>query len=332
MSPEMRAAFLDFDSLGPADTDRSPLTNLLPDCEFFGSTTAEQRATRVASAEIVFVNKVLLDQETLAAAKNLRLICVAATGTDNVDLVTARTRSISVCNIRDYCTPSVVQHVYALLLTLNQRLAAYQARVARGDWAGGSQFCLLEPPVQELAGKTLGLVGLGALGRAVAEAASAFGLRVLAARQPYRLDDESHLYNVSGNEVPRIGFGALLARADYLSLHCPLTSDTVGLINTAALKRMRDNAILINTARGALVEPVALLAALAAGQLGGAGIDVLDTEPPPAEHPLLQTQMPNLVVTPHMAWAAREARQRAIAELAANVAAYQRGEARNRVG
>lgn len=331
MNPAMRAAFLDFDSLGPADTDRSPLTSLLPDCEFFGATPAEHRAARVANAEIVFVNKVVLDRETLDAAKDLQLICVAATGTDNVDLDTARDRGISVCNIRDYCTPSVVQHVFALLLTLNQRLAAYRIRVTRGDWSSGAQFCLLEPSVRELSGKTLGIVGLGTLGKAVAESAKAFGLKVLAARQPYRLHDESHLYDVSGTEVPRIGFGSLLARADYLSLHCPLTRETLGLINNAALERMREDAILINTARGALVEPPALLAALAAGQLGGAGIDVLDTEPPPADHPLLKAQLPNLIVTPHMAWAAREARQRAIEELAANVAAFQRGETRNRV-
>lgn len=327
----MRAVFLDFDSLGATDTDRTPLTRLFPDCEFFGATPSDQCAARIADAEIVFVNKVLLDRDTLLAAGQLRLICLAATGTDNVDLEAAKARGIAVTNIRDYCTPSVVQHVFALLLTLNQRLADYRTRVTRGDWSGGAQFCLTEPPVRELAGKTLGIVGLGTLGRAVAETARAFGLQVLAARQPYRLDDESHLYNVSRAGVPRIGFGALLARADYLSLHCPLTRETLELINQAALARMRPDAILINTARGALVEPTALLAALNDGQLGGAGIDVLDTEPPPADHPLLQAQLPNLVVTPHMAWAAREARQRAIDELAANVAAFQHGETRNRV-
>ena len=327
----MRAVFLDFDSLGPADTDRSPLTNLLPGCEFFGATEPGQRRDRVAGAEIVFVNKVVLDRETIQAAEQLRLICVAATGTDNVDLDTARDRGIGVCNIRGYCTPSVVQHVFTLLLALNQQLPAYQARVKRGDWSGGEQFCLLEPPFRELAGKTLGIVGLGALGNSVAEAAGAFGLRVLAARRPYRLSDDSHLYNVGGGEVPRIGFGALLSRVDYLSLHCPLTNETQGLIDEAALQRMREDAILINTARGALVDPTALLAALSAGELGGAGIDVLDTEPPPADHPLLAVEVPNLIVTPHIAWAAREARQRAIDELAANVAAFQRGDSRNRI-
>jgi glycerate dehydrogenase len=154
---------------------------------------------------------------------------------------------------------------------------------------------------------------------------------VLAARRPYRLEDDSHLYNVSGLQVPRIGFGALLARADYLSLHCPLTEETTGLIGADALARMRRGAILINTARGALVEPAALLAALEDGQLGGAGIDVLDVEPPPPGHPLLKAALPNLIVTPHMAWAAREARQRAVDELAANVAAFQRGAPRNRI-
>jgi glycerate dehydrogenase len=327
----MRAAFLDFDSLGPADVDRGPLTRLLPDCAFFGATQAAARAERVAQAEVVFVNKVVLDEPTLAAATSLRLICVAATGTDNVDLDAARRRRITVCNIRDYCTPSVVQHVYALLLTLNQRLPVYRKRVARGDWSGSMQFCLLDPPVQELAGKTLGVVGLGTLGRAVAAAGTAFGLEVLTARRPYRRHDESQLYDVGGTRIPRIGFGALLAKADYLSLHCPLTHETAGLIDDAALARMRPGTILINTARGGLVEPRALLEALASGRLGGAGIDVLDAEPPPADHPLTRRELPNLVVTPHIAWAAREARQRAIEELAANVAAFQRGAPRNRV-
>lgn len=327
----MRAVFLDYDSLGPADTDRSPLTQLLPDCEFFGTTPAGERAARIADAEIVLVNKVVLDQPVLEAAGHLRLICVAATGTDNVDLATAGALGITVCNIRDYCTPSVVQHVYALLLTLNQQLATYRKRVERGDWSSSAQFCLLEPPVRELAGKTLGIVGLGTLGQAVADAGKAFGLKVLAARQPYRHDDLSHLYNVSDSEVPRIGFGALLARADYLSLHCPLTRESLGLIGADAIRQMKPGAILINTARGGLVDAEALLAALADGRLAGAGIDVMDTEPPPATHPLLDTRRPNLIVTPHIAWAAREARQRAIEELAANVAAYQRGEPRNRV-
>jgi glycerate dehydrogenase len=327
----MRAAFLDYDSLGPADTDRTPLTRLLPDCVFHGATSADERAARVRDAEIVFVNKVVLDRATLEAAAQLKLVCVAATGTDNVDLQVARERGIAVCNIRDYCTPSVVQHVYALLLALNQRLGAYEARVRQGDWAAGTQFCLLDPPVRELAGRTLGIVGLGTLGRAVAAAAGAFGLQVLAARRPYAADDESHLYKVSGAEVPRIGFGALLAKADYLSLHCPLTDDTRHLMNADAFTRMRPGAILVNTARGALVEPAALLNALKNGQLGGAGIDVLDAEPPPADHPLLEARHAGLIVTPHMAWSAREARQRAIDELAANVAAFQRGDARNRV-
>jgi len=327
----MRATFLDFDSLGPGDTDGAPLTRLLPDCVFHGATAVSDRRDRIADAEIVFVNKVALDREVIEAATELRLICVAATGTDNIDLDAARERGIMVCNIRDYCTPSVVQHVYAMLLTLNQHLPAYRMRVERGDWSSNDQFCLLEPPVRELAGKTLGIVGLGTLGRAVADAGRAFGLKVLAARQPYRLTDNSPLYNVSHSGVARIGFGALLARADYLSLHCPLTRDTLKLINAEALALMRPEAILINTARGGLVDSDALLHVLGNGQLGGAAIDVLDSEPPPPEHPLLTARLTNLIVTPHMAWAAQESRQRAIEELAANVAAFQQGGARNRV-
>lgn len=327
----MRAVFLDFDSLGPGDTDSSPLTRLLPDCTFHGATAAPELTDRLSQAEVVFVNKVVLDRASIAAAGELRLICVAATGTDNVDLEAARDHGVTVCNIRNYCTPSVVQHVYAVLLTLNQHLADYRARVEAGDWSSSAQFCLLEPPVRELAGKTLGIVGLGTLGQAVADAGRAFGLKVLAARRPYRLDDDSHLYNVTRAGFPRIGFGALLSKADYLSLHCPLTPETLHLIDADALAHMRPDAILINTARGALVDPDALISALREGRLGGAAIDVLDAEPPSAQHPVLKARLPNLLVTPHMAWAAQESRQRAIDELAANVASFQRGEARNRV-
>jgi len=327
----MRAVFLDYDSLGPADVDSSPLTKLLPELKFFGATSPTECAPRLADAEVVFVNKVVLDAACLQSARSLRLICVAATGTDNVDLKAAAEQGIAVCNIRNYCTPSVVQHVFGLLLALNQHLLSYRQQVQNGQWSGAGQFCLLDPPVRELSGKTLGIIGLGNLGSAVARAAEAFGLQVLAARQPYRLDDDFFMYDVGTGKVPRVGIKALLARSDYLSLHCPLTPETEHLINGQSLALMRRGCVLINTARGGLVEPTALLGALRSGQLGAAGIDVLNTEPPPADHPLLAEQLPNLIVTPHQAWGAQEARQRAIDELAANVAAFQQSERRNRV-
>ncbi|MGI9329128.1 MAG: D-2-hydroxyacid dehydrogenase [Gammaproteobacteria bacterium] len=327
----MRAVFLDYDSLGPADVDSSPLTRLLPNLEFYGATQPAECIARIADAEVVFVNKVVLDAACLKSAQSLRLICVAATGTDNIDLNAATEQGITVCNIRNYCTPSVVQHVFGLLLALNQHLLSYRQQLQDGHWSSANQFCLLDPPVRELKGKTLGIVGLGNLGSAVARAADAFGLQVLAARRPYRLDDDYFMYDVGAGKAPRVGLKALLARSDYLSLHCPLTPETEHLINADSLALMRPGCVLINTARGGLVDPTALLGALRSGQLGAAGIDVLATEPPPAEHPLLTEQLPNLIVTPHQAWGAQEARQRAINELAANLAAFNKQEHRNRV-
>jgi glycerate dehydrogenase len=235
-----------------------------------------------------------------------------------------------VANIRNYCAPAVVQHVFALLLALNQRLREYEALVASGAWQRSASFCLLDYPFAELQGRTLGIVGLGTLGRGVAAVARAFGMRVLAAQQPYDLEAPPVVAPPTG-EVQRVSLAQLLMEADVVSLHCPLNPGTRGLINAASIARMRRGALLINTARGALVEPEPLLAALRSGQLGGAGIDVLDHEPPVTGHPLLAARLPNLVVTPHIAWATRESRQRALDEMALNIRDFLAGGQRNRV-
>lgn len=325
----MQAAFLDFATLGPGDIDPAPLTRLLPAIRLFDDTPPEALAGRLAGAEIVIVNKIALDRDALALAPQLKLVCLAATGTDNVALEAARARGIAVANIRDYCTPSVTQHVFALLLALTQRLREHDALLATGAWERSSNFCLLDHPFHELAGKTLGIVGLGTLGRSVARVATAFGMEVIAARRPYR--GAAAAEPGSGDGIARIAFAELLARAHVVTLHCPLTAETRRIIDATALAAMRRDAILINTARGALVDAPALLAALAGGLIAGAGIDVLEREPPAPGHPLLAARLPNLLVTPHIAWAAREARQRALAEIALNVAAFLAGERRNRV-
>jgi glycerate dehydrogenase len=225
-----------------------------------------------------------------------------------------------VCNLRDYCTASVVQHVFGALLTLTHKLREYDALVRAGAWQRGGQFCLLDYPIRELAGRRLGIVGFGALGRGVAHAARAFGMEVLVANRP------------GGERVPgRLDLDELLPQVDVLSLHCPLTPATEGLIDLTRLGRMKPDAVLVNTARGALVDGAALADALRAGRLGGAAIDVLPQEPPVDGHPLLATDIPNLLVTPHIAWAAREARQRCIDEMAANVEDFRRGGRRGRV-
>jgi glycerate dehydrogenase len=325
------ARFLDYDTLAPADLDPAALRKLLPDLKLHASTSAAELRTRLADATVVMVNKVVLRREHIAEAPHLRLICLVATGTDNVDLQAARERGIAVANIRDYCAPSVAQHVFALILSLNQHLLEYREQVRRGEWARTTNFCLLEPRFAELRGKTLGLVGAGNLGRAVGRLGLAFGMEVVAALRPYRIADARAAGPVADGEFVRAGLGEVLSRAHVLSLHCPLNADTRNLIDATALSRMRRDAILINTARGALVDATALVTALGGGVIAAAGIDVLANEPPVNGNPLLDCRLDNIIVTPHMAWAARESRQRALDEIAANVAAFEKGERRNRV-
>ena len=318
----VKSAFLDFDTLGPADIDTSALQATLPGIALYPASTGPEVDARMAGCEILLVNKVRLDRERLAAVPGLRLVALAATGTDNVDLVAARERNIAVCNIRNYATPSVVQHVFGLVLALTLRLEEYRQLLREGGWERSPHFCLLDYPGRELAGKTLGIVGYGQLGQAVGAVGRAFGMRVVAARSDRQ---------PPGTTVDRLALAELLAVADVLSLHCPLTPATRHLINRDSLRRMRPDALLINTARGGLVDSVALLAALHSGLLGGAGIDVLPEEPPAPGDALLDARLPNLIVTPHIAWAARESRQRALDEVVANVRDFLSGGQRNRV-
>jgi glycerate dehydrogenase len=325
----MKAVFLDFDTLGPTDIDISPLTDQLPGLELFPTTSKTQLLERISEAEVIVINKVRLNDEALRSARSLKLICLVATGTDNVSLSSAGELGIAVCNIRDYCTPSVAQHVFALMLALTHHLREYETLVRKEAWMHSPQFCLLDFPIRELDGKTLGIVGFGSLGSRVARIAGAFGMKVLAARRPYsqqKFDDPS-----GDEDIERVGFDDLLSRSDVVSLHCPLGPETENLINASTLQIMRDDAILINTARGGLIDSAALVAALRTGQIAGAGIDVLRQEPPADTDAILEADLPNLIVTPHIAWAAQESRQRAVNEIAANIAAYRQGENRNRV-
>lgn len=325
----LKSAFLDFDSLGPADINTAALLDALPGIQLFPFSRDTDVTARAAGCEVLLVNKVRLDRARLAALPALRLVCLAATGTDNIDLAAARERGIAVCNIRNYATASVVQHVFGLLLSLTLRLDEYRQLLGRGAWPQSPHFCLLDYPGRELAGLTLGIVGYGELGRAVGAAGQAFGMHVIAARSLRPADDAT--FTPATPLVDRLELGELLATADVVSLHCPLTPATRHLINADSLSRMKCDAVLINTARGDLVDYPALVQALRVGQLGGAGIDVLPVEPPPANHPLLVNRLPNLIVTPHIAWAARESRQRALDEVVANVHDFLAGGQRNRV-
>jgi len=316
----VRAVFLDFGTVSNGDLDPGPLERALPGIVIHERTAQADVPGRVAGFEAVLANKSVIDGATIRANPQLKLVALTATGVDNVDLAAARASKVAVCNLRDYCTASVAQHVFALLLALTHRLADYHALVAGSRWQQAGQFSVFPFPIRELQGRILGIVGFGTLGKAVAAIAGAFGMRVEIANRP--------------GGTPAAGrrdLDDLLPDLDVLSLHCPLTGATRGLISHERLARMKPSAVLINTARGALVDTQALAEALEAGTIGGAGIDVLEREPPPPGHPLLDPSIPNLILTPHVAWAAREARQRSLDELATNVLAFLSGDRRNRV-
>jgi len=316
----MRAVFLDFGTVSNGDLDTGSLERAAPGIVLHQQTPAAEIAGRIAGFEAVLANKSVISRALIDANPQLRLIALTATGVDNVDLAAARRANVAVCNLRDYCTASVVQHVFAMLLALTHRLREYDTLVHDGRWAQAGRFSVFPYPIRELRGRVFGIVGFGALGRAVAQVAGSFGMQVEIANRP------------GGPAVAgRSDLDDLLPRLDVLSLHCPLTEATRGLIDAGRLARMKPDAVLINTARGALIDAAALADALRQRRLGGAGIDVLEREPPPADHPLLDASIPNLIVTPHVAWAARESRQRCLDELALNIEAFLAGERRNRI-
>ena len=310
----MKAVFLDGEGLTDCRLDglRQAVTSL----EIHEATAADEVVRRLAGAEVAIVNKVRITREVLEQIPSLRLICVVATGTDVIDLEAAAVRNVTVCNCQAYGTDSVVQHVFSLILALHTSLLQYHGAVREGRWQQARQFCFLDYPIVELAGKTLGIVGFGNLGRAVARVAEAFGMRVIAARRP----------GTSGpSEDDRPTLAELLPQVDVLTLHCPLTEHTRGLIGAAELAKMKPTAFLINGARGGIVDEQALAAALEAGTIAGAAVDVLSVEPPQGGNPLLDAHLPNLIVTPHIAWGSREARQRIIDQTEENIRAHAAG-------
>ncbi len=317
---KVKGVFLDVSSVDRGDLDLSVLTNTGLDWILHDMTGPNDTAGRTENAEIVVSNKVVLDRSILVNAKSLHLVCIAATGNNNIDLEAAREHGIPVTNVTRYATSSVVQHVFALILALATHLPDFHRLINAGRWQKSDQFCLLDFPIWELQGKTLGIVGYGELGRAVARIAEAFGMRVLVSQRPGGPD-----------RLGRVSFDELLASVDVLSLHCPLTEYTRNLIGARELAMMKPTALLINTARGGIVEERALAEALKAGRIGGAGFDVLTSEPPRQGNPLLDPNIPNLIVTPHIAWASHESRQCLIEEVAKNIEAFMRGDSRNRI-
>ncbi|MBQ74547.1 MAG: glycerate dehydrogenase [Gammaproteobacteria bacterium] len=312
----MNGVILDANSLGEDEVDLSPVTDLLDEWQVYGTSTPEETVERVRDATVVLSNKILLGTEAFYAARELRLISVMATGTNNINLDAARAANITVCNAVAYATPSVVQHTISLMLALATNLPSYIRDVKAGAWQKAPTFCLLDHPISELSGKTLGIVGFGELGSAVASVAKSFGMKILIAQKTENEDPRP-------NRAP---FDEVIGEADYLSLHCPLTPKTENLINLSSLSKMKPSAFLINTARGGLVNASDLLQALSSKLIAGAAVDVLETEPPPEHDLLTNTSLDNLIVTPHNAWGALESRQRLVQQMADNIQAFLSGK------
>lgn len=313
------ALFLDKASLFPDDLDFALLEEVA-EWQWFDNVNVSDIRHCLADAQIIVTNKKVINSEVLADSPRLQLICVAATGVNNIDIDAARRKQIKVCNVRAYATSSVAQHVFSLILSLNRKLLSYRQAAISGQWSHSDFFCFFGAPISDLEGKTLGIIGYGELGHAVAKIASCFGMDVLIAKR-----DDKDL------REGRVELSTLLSMADVVSLHCPLTADNHHLIGEREFSLMKPEAILINTARGGLVDETALLHALEDKQIAGAALDVLEQEPPPVEHALLNHHADNLIITPHIAWASRESRQRLVNEIAENIRAFQLGRHRNLV-
>lgn len=304
--------------------DRDSLQARLRDLPFahdwvnYAGTREDEVVARLAGATVAVTNKVPLRAAALDRLPELKMVAIAATGTDNVDLEACRARGIVVSNIRDYSVVSVPEHTFALVLALRRNLRAYMRDVEAGRWERSSRFCLLDHPIGDLAGSRLGIVGYGALGRKVAQLGRAFGMEVVAAtRSPLQEDG-----------VTRLALDELLATSDVVSLHLPLSAETRHLIGARELALMKPGALLVNTARGGLVDEAALAAALETGAIG-AGFDVLSKEPPLPDNPLLRLRLPNFILTPHVAWASGGAMQTLADMLVDNIAAWAAGAPKN---
>jgi glycerate dehydrogenase len=317
----VKAVFLDFATVSNGDLDIGALKRVLPHIVLHDVTPVDEIPARMAGAHIVLTNKLYITRELIEANPQLRFIGVSATGTNNIDLDAARDHTVAVCNVRDYCSRSVMQHVLAVILAHTHRIREYSQLAVDGSWTRTPQFTMLNYPIRELSGRVLGIVGYGTLGRAVAQGAqAALDMRVMIAGRPGQPAAPG-----------RVDLDTLLRESDVLSLHCPLTPATANMISTREFALMKPDALLVNSARGGLIDSAALVAALRAGTIGGAAIDVLPQEPPLDGNPLVDPSIPNLILTPHIAWAAREARQRCLDEVAANIGDFLKGGTRSRV-
>jgi len=316
----LATVFLDADTVNPNELDMSELESSVASLTLYGKTTGDQLMARTEGAECVITNKVKLDRHFFESRPDVRLVCITATGTNNIDLIAAEEHGVAVVNCRGYSTGSVAQHTLMLILMLLRSESSYDRQIKQGDWSRSEMFCLLNDPIRETGDLTLGIVGYGDIGREVQRLCEALGMRTIISE---RIGSEPRKGRVALEQV--------VAQSDILTLHCPLTEQTRALINTDRLSAMKPGALLVNTARGELIDEAALKNALLNGTLGGAALDVLSEEPPPHDHPLLAVDLPNLIVTPHTAWASRKARQEAVQQTAENICAWLDGQTLRRV-
>lgn len=307
--------------------DRDTLVNRPFDFDFphtlssYGTTEAHETLERIRGADIVITNKVVISAQAFAENPQLKLVAVTATGVNNVDVEAAKQNGTAVCNIRAYGNESVAEHAFMMMITLMRNLPAYQRDVAAGLWENSPFFCHLGAPMRDLNGKTLAIFGRGNIGKTLATYAQAFKMNVVFAEHK----------NAQSVRDGYVSFDEAVRTADALSLHCPLTPQTANMIGEAELQQMKPGAILINCGRGGLVDEAALVAALKYGQIGGAGFDVLTQEPPRDGNPLLKARLPNLIVTPHIAWASQEAANRLFDILLDNINRFVTGNPQNLV-
>jgi len=316
----MKAVFLDCQTFS-STIDLTAIEQQVSELVCYSNTSAEQVLERCQNIEVLITNKVVLTAGLLAQLPALKLICIAATGYNNIDINAVKALDIAVTNVSGYAGSSVAQYVMAQILEYYQQTSHHNANTEQGYWQKSETFCYHGNSITELSGKTLGLIGYGNLGQAVAKLADAFGMNILI----------SERVNSSETRQGRVNFDQVISQADILSLHCPQTAMTENLINADVLDKMKSSAMLINTARGALVNSSDLLAALTSEKIAYAVLDVLEQEPPPADHPLLNAKLANLKITAHIAWASYEAQQRLIDLLSKNIAAFKQGERLNRL-
>lgn len=314
----MKIAILDYATI--ENGDLLPLNALTQNIALFDNTTPAQVIERCQGMDVIITNKVVIDQTALSQLSTVKLICIAATGTNNVDLVAAKQLGIAVTNVAGYSTASVVQHTFALLFNLLGNTHQYIAECHNNKWQQANHFCFLDHSIDEVAGLKMALIGYGDLGRAVANAATAFGIEILISER------KSHPVRDG-----RVAFDDAIANADIISVHCPLNQETENLISTREFKLMKSSAVLINTARGGIVDESALAHALQTKQIKAAAIDVLSKEPAQGSNPLIQYHGSNLLLTPHIAWASKQSISRLIKQIALNISAFENGEIRNRV-